>query len=270
MKPEIRMLSLGWGVQSFTIAAMMARDVLPRVDYLIHADTQHERADTYAFAERWTSWLGEQGLTVLTVSGGRTDVVEHAGVPSVMIPAFTTDSKTQKRGQVRRQCTHDWKIRPIRRFIREELERRGLTLRPGIVESWMGISLDEFARMRDSDVDYIVNAYPLVDRRISRADCVAWLQEQKLEVPPKSSCTFCPYRSLASWKQLKREGGPDWEEAVAVDETIRDKRPKAELFVHPYRRPLADAVTIPEDEGAAQLELELGLEQPCDSGYCMT
>ena len=270
VNPEFQVLSLGWGVQSFAIAAMMARDVLPRVDYLIHADTQHEMAGTYDFARRWTPWLGEQGLTVVTVSGSRTDAVTRWNVDSVMIPALTVDRETAKRGQVKRQCTTEWKIRPIRRYIRAELESRGLALRPGIVESWMGISLDEWRRMRDSEVAYIVNEYPLVDLKITRAGCVAWLQEQGLEVPPKSSCTFCPYRSIASWKELKRQGGPDWEEALEVDATIRVKRPKAELFVHPYRRPLPEAVTIPEDEGAAQLELELDLEHPCDSGICMT
>ena len=29
--------------------------------------------------------------------------------------------------------------------------------------------------MRDSDVKYITNVYPLVEKRITRADCVAWL-----------------------------------------------------------------------------------------------
>ena len=38
--------------------------------------------------------------------------------------------------------------------------------------------------------------------------------------------------------------------------------------VHPHRKPLAEAVRIPEDEGASQLALEL--DAPCDSGYCMT
>jgi hypothetical protein len=264
MTEPLKILSMGWGVQTWTLAAMMALDEIPRADFIIHADTGHEREATYDFARRWTPWLGEHGLSVITVSGGRTDVVEHAEVPSVMIPAFTTDRGTGKHGQIRRQCTHDWKIRPIRRWIREELERRGQRPTAGVVESWQGISVDEFMRMRDSDVKWITNVYPLVDRRISRAGCVAWLEEHGLELAPRSSCTFCPYRSLASWKNLKRYGGSDWEEAVAVDETIRTKRPKCDLFVHPARKPLPEAVTIPEDFGAVQLEM------PCDSGYCFT
>lgn len=265
----LRVLSMGWGRQTWALAAMMALGELPRVDFIVHADTTHEHAATYAFRSKWEPWLTAHGLTVVTVKGKRPDVWVRAGALSVMIPAFTTDRATGSEGQVRRQCTHDWKIQPIRRFIREQLAARGVAVSPGAVESWQGISLDEFQRMRDSDVDYIVNVYPLVERKLTVADCIAWLHAHELPVPPKSACTFCPFHSLNQWRALKRAGGPDWQRAVAVDEAIRDKRPKAELFVHPGRKPLAAAVAIPEDFGASQATL-FGPENACDSGYCMT
>ena len=150
-----------------------------------------------------------------------------------------------------------------------ELDRRGVKPAAGVVESWQGISLDEFQRMRDSDVAYITNVYPLVDRKMSLADCLTWLETRGLPIPPKSSCTFCPYRSLGSWRELKRVGGADWIEAVAVDLAIREKRPRAALYVPPGRKPLPEAVTIPEDFGASQSTM-FGEENACDSGYCMT
>lgn len=54
---RIRYLSLGWGVQSFTLAAMAALGELPPLDAAIHADTTHERGATYAFAQKWTTWI---------------------------------------------------------------------------------------------------------------------------------------------------------------------------------------------------------------------
>ena len=269
--PELRILSLGWGVQSWTLAAMMALDEMPRADLLIHADTTHEHSGTYDFVRRWTPWLGEHGLDVVTVTGSRTEAVVEEWSNSVRIPAFTTARASGKRGQIRRQCTHDWKIMPIRAIVRAELERRGIRRRPGVVESITGISYDEFQRMRDSDVAYIVNSYPLVDRRITRADCTLWLEAHGLEVPPKSACTFCPYHTVQSWKALKRVGGPDWQEAVFVDLNIRDRRGEHQLFVHPYRKPLPEAIVIPEDEGMRQLAFDdVADEQPCDSGHCWT
>lgn len=256
----LRVISLGWGVQSFTLAAMVALKELPLVDYAVHADTGHEASGTYAHAKKWAPWLEERGVKVVTVHGRRTEAVREEGSGAVMIPAFTLDNRAGTHGQLQRQCTNNWKMQPIRRFIRTVIPKPT----PGAVEMWLGISLDEWSRMRTSDVAYITNDYPLVDRRITREGCVAWLQSHGLDVPPKSACTFCPYHSLSHWKRMKQQAGPDWDRAIAVDEAIRNKRPNFTLFVHPYRKPLAEAVSIPEDNGAHQMELEI----PCDGGTC--
>ncbi len=288
MTEPLRVLSLGWGVQSWTLAAMAALGELDPFDYAIHADTTHEAAATYAHAEKWTPWLEERGVQVVTVLANRPDVVREDWSASILIPAFTITEQPAdespyaqgertrleyKTGQVKRQCTHDWKIMPIRRFIRTKLPRRPS---PSSVISIQGISLDEFTRMRDSDVQYIEHSYPLVDRRMTRADCVQWLQERRLDVPVKSACVFCPYRSLGQWKRLKQAGGTDWDKAVAVDTMIRYKRQSGAgkpghevqrgitLYVHPARKPLPEAVVIPEDFGAEQMEFEM----PCDGGTC--
>jgi len=268
MEP-LTVLSMGWGVQTWTMAAMMALDEMPRADFIVFADTHHESVETYDFIRKWAPWLGEHGLNVVTVKGKRTDVVREDWSNSVLIPAFTVEEGTGKRGQVRRQCTHDWKIIPVRQFIRKELADRATPIAPGAAECWLGISWDEaLKRVRDSDVAYVKNVFPLVEHGITRADCVAWLEETDLPVPPKSACTFCPYKSLASWKGLKQRGGPDWDEAVEVDQAIRNKRDSyGLLYVHPARVSLAEAVSIPEDFGAKQLGFE---DASCDSGYCFT
>lgn len=261
----ISFLSLGWGTQSFTLAAMMALGDLPQVDVAVHADTGHEIAGTYAHAKAWTPWLEERGLKVVTVQALNLEAVRHDwGKGSVMIPAFTKDRETAKPGQVKRQCTKSWKIRPIRKYIRSLMPKGNLG--PGSVQSIQGISLDEWQRMRDSDVAYIVNKYPLVDLRMSRADCVAYLESHGLDIPPKSACTFCPFHSLEYWKQLKKNGGEDWREIVDADRAIRDMRPDHTLYIHPGRVPIEQAIRIPEDVGMSQMEFEF--EKPCDGGVC--
>ena len=249
---------MGWGVQTWTMAAMMALGEMERPDFIVFSDTQHEAQGTYAFKAKWEPWLQRHGLTTVTVQGKRTGVV---------IPAFTIDNNG-KQGQVRRQCTGDWKITPVRKFLSDELKRRNVAKSAGVVEMWMGISWDEAHRMKDSDVAYITNAYPLIDRRLRRVDCRAWLDLHDLPSPPKSACTFCPFHNKIAWAELKRVGGADWDEAVAVDTYIRDKRPPGELFIHPARLPLEQAVSIPEDVGAHQLSMYD--DGSCDSGYCFT
>ena len=244
---------------------MCALGELPPIDLAIHADTGHEASGTYEHARLWTPWLGERGVKVVTVTPSDSKAIrmDWGKDGSVMIPAYSLRRRDGGKGQLQRQCTSDWKIAPIRRHIRSLLG----TQRPqsGTVEAWQGISLDEYQRMRTSDVQYIVNTYPLVDRRMTRAACIQWLQEHELPVPPKSACVFCPFHSSRQWQKLKREGGGDWEYAVAVDEAVRERRGRTlDLYIHNARLPLEQAVTIPEDEGAHQLELEM----PCDGGVC--
>ena len=130
----------------------------------------------------------------------------------------------------------------------------------------MGISLDEARRMRDSDVKYMENRWPLVERYITRQMCINWLIEHDIPVPPKSACSFCPYQSLETWRNLKRAGGSDWKASLGVDESVRDMRDLHTLYLHPQRKPLVEAVELPEDAG--QIAMEIDLEHPCDSGVC--
>lgn len=245
-------ISLGWGVQSFTLAAMSALGELPAIDVAIHADTTHESKLTYEFAARWTPWLEERGVRVVTVS----DIEQAATVTTLKtdIPAFTV-GYSDNGGMLRRQCTHRWKINPMRKWLQEN--RNGAT-----VEQWLGISLDEFQRMKDSDRKYIKHRWPLIERRMTRLDCVTWLDRHGIEIPPKSACTFCPFHSTAEWRRIKQTP-EDWAEAVGVDEAIRKVRPPFDLYLHPARIPLVD-VDLRSEQDRGQLSL---WDNECD-GVC--
>lgn len=285
--PELKVLSLGWGIQSWTLAAMSALGELPKIDFAIHSDTTWEHTYTYEFASVWGPWLEDHGIKYVCVSDeGQAAKVDTSGIfisafsrdesnvidnhGGVSLPAHTTTG-TKTNGQLRRQCTQRWKIQPMRKWLSGELARRSLKKTPGVIEQWLGISTDEWKRVKDSDVKYIVNKYPLLDLRMSRGDCLNWLEGKGLPSPGKSACVFCPYKNRIKWAELKRNGGKDWDTAIRVDEAIRDKRPPYPLYVHPDRIPLVEAVVIPEDYGREQLSLLPGFDDDdaeCDSGYC--
>jgi len=117
----LRVISLGWGVQSFTLAAMSALGELDKVDFAIHADTTWERTATYEFAVRWTPWLEGRGVQVATVSDP--GQARKVYTDKTDIPAFTLSEEDGVRGQLRRQCTGRWKITPMRKFISAIIER---------------------------------------------------------------------------------------------------------------------------------------------------
>jgi hypothetical protein len=244
-------LNLGWGVQSFTLAAMVALGELPIIDVAIHADTTHERSATYEFADKWKPWLEALGVKVVIVKADKVMPINNGyGWPE--IPAFAMSNKG---GSIQRQCTGRWKIQPIRRWL--QANRNG-----ELIEQWLGISIDEAERMKPSDVKYITHRWPLIEKRMSRNDCINWLQHHDLEVPVKSSCVFCPFHNKLAWYEMKKENGADWKKAVQVDEAIRNARPPYDLFVHSERIPLID-IRSPQDNG----QLELWEQEEC-SGTC--
>lgn len=251
----MRVISLGWGVQSTTLAVMAALGDIEPVAAAVHADTRHERQATYAYAAGMSPWLEARGVRVVRLTDHDTAPVDQYG--GMMLPAYT-ETETGG-GQMSRQCTAQWKRAPLRRWL--QANRSGEP-----VDLLLGISIDEWHRAKDSDVKYITHRWPLLDLRMTRADCIAYLQRAGLPVPVKSSCTFCPYHRRRDWEELKREGGADWENAVAVDEQIRNARPPYPLYVHSARRPLPEAVHIPEDEGMVQLTMLD--DAACDSGFC--
>jgi hypothetical protein len=247
----MKIISLGWGVQSFTLAAMVALGELEPVDVAIHADTTHERSATYDFAQRWTPWLEERGVRVVTVVNNATKLGENKVVD---IPAFTVSDKGN--GQTRRQCTGGWKIAHMRRWI--QANRDGQT-----VEQWLGISLDEVQRMKPSNVKYITHRWPLIEKRMSRHDCTLWLKRNGLEIPSRSACVFCPFHSVSEWRDIRDNAPEDWQKAVEVDKRIRGVRPPYELFVNVQRVPL-DETNLDNLTDKGQLSL---WENECE-GIC--
>jgi hypothetical protein len=251
---NLTVLSLGWGVQSFTLAAMAALGDLPLLDYAVHADTGYEAAWTYAFAAKWTPWLEEHGVKVRTVrdeTGQRRPIGQWGGV---MIPAHYPETKKFGAGMLKRQCTDQWKRAPIRRFVHAQAKTATM---------WIGISYDESLREKASDVKWLTHEHPLLDRRMRRSDCVHWLLEHGLGVPHKSSCYFCPFHRHADWMFAKHASFNDWVRAVAVDEQIRQHKQTFELYLHQSRKPLAVAT----DES---LGVQLDLIQDDCSGLCWT
>lgn len=247
-------LSLGWGIQSFTLAAMVALGELDKIDVAIHSDTRHEKSSTYEFAARWTPWLVSRGVRVETVSAANTNFFDMPRLCSLGTPPLYSLDANGNRGQLNRSCTNRWKITPMRRWIQSYRNKASVT-------QLIGISLDEFHRMRSSDVKYITHRYPLVELRMTRQDCIVWLERHWLEVPPKSSCVFCPFHRRAAWHELK-DNPADWEKSVLVDNAIRTAREPYRMYLHSDCIPL-ESIVSPRDAGQIEMQLDI-----CDGGHC--
>jgi hypothetical protein len=113
----------------------------------------------------------------------------------------------------------------------------------------IGISRDEAHRMKPARQRYMVNTYPLIDRRITRTDCMRWLRAHEYPIPPKSSCIGCPFHSNAYWREMRDSSPDEWMEAVQADRELRigdGGGMRATEFMHRDCMPL-DQVNLSED-----------------------
>lgn len=215
----LRVLSLGAGVQSTTLALMAANNEIEAPDCAIFADTGWEPGAVYRHLDRLEALLP---FPVHRVSGGdiRDSIATGRYEP---IPWYVPPD-----GMGRRQCTKVYKLYPIRRKVRELL---GGKTPAGGCEMWLGISRDEAHRIKLSNVRYIVNRYPLIEAGVSRIDCLGWLARHGVEAP-RSACCGCPMLSDADWRE--RETQPEWASTVVLSHRL------AELgqFMHRRLRPL--------------------------------
>lgn len=235
----LRVLSLGAGVQSTTLLLMSCRGLLPKLDAAIFADTQWESGATY----RHLDWLEEQadsaGIPLIRVSKGslRQHTLEgqvrgrkENGARCASMPLHVISPEGTK-GMIKRQCSREYKIEPMEKYIRREM----LGLRPyqqvpiGVtVERWIGFSTDEMRRVRTNKTRWEQLTYPLLnlpqpmlDRGYARLMCANWIRAHYpgIEVPP-SSCLGCPFHNNPRWRAIKAVP-EEWEDVIEVDRAVR-------------------------------------------------
>jgi hypothetical protein len=278
MSEPLRILSLGAGVQSSTVLLMSLSGVLPRLDCAIFADTGWEPAAVYQHLE----WLESvSSIPIIRVSAGniRQDHLAkekfcgNGRAPFYVLNPKPKSSRRKRRdgrtGKLPRQCTHDYKIVPVERKIKEllGLSRRARWPIEHRVDHWFGISVEEHGRCRFSGVAWKAHRYPLIfdlHKAYTRHDCKLWCQGQGYPIPPRSSCVGCPLHSNSEWRALRPA---EFADACEFDAAIRSKSgTRGEIFLHRSCQALVQ-VDLSTDEERGQVAM---LDSECVSGYCGT
>lgn len=220
-KYPLRILSLGAGVQSTTLLRMIIHGELPPVDHAIFSDTGWEPRAVYRHLETLKTECEQAGIPLHLVSNGniRDDALDP-NKRAASMPVFLRKPDGSK-AILRRQCTGEYKIKPL---MNKQRELAGL--KPGQrcpehrITTIIGISWDEAQRMKDPAFSWIRHDYPLIDARIKREDCIRWNTEHGYPPPPRSSCIGCPFHNNAEWRAI-RDDPEAWADAVDFDKQIR-------------------------------------------------
>jgi hypothetical protein len=283
-----RILNLGAGTQSSVLLVMADRGEIAPVECAIFSDTQAEPREVYEHLD----WLEKQVKTpVVRVTAGNLEadaitfrqnrVSENSTTGRkgyANIPLFVLNGD-QSQGIIRRQCTNEYKIEPIQKYIRRTILglKHGERVPKGVhIAQVFGISFDERSRMRIPEAKYQTFEYPLVDKKLTRWQVIAlaekWFPDRTF---PRSACVFCPYKSNEEWRRLRDDHPDEWARAVRFDHAIRlaDERGKAEgkvlvglPFVHRQMVPLDQADLRSDDEKQGQLTID-GFANECE-GMC--
>lgn len=232
----LNIISLGAGKQSTYMLLRALRGELNfKPDYAIFSDTGCEPSYVYNYVEWLKDYcLSEHNFEIITVSKGNlltdiTDYIEGKTERASQIPLFLDDG-----GFVKRQCTPDYKIMPVRKKIKELSGKQKVNL-------MIGISLDEQERQRESPVKFIDHCYPMVDDKIKIDGIKEWFYKTGIPEPGKSACLMCPFHSINYWKILKKNYPNDFEAACKFDELIRNyPKLRNKAYLSNKRKPLRE------------------------------
>jgi hypothetical protein len=264
---QLRAFSFGGGVQS---TACLVLAVQGRIDYPVflfcNVGDDSENPKTLAYVEEHARPYAEaHGVELHTIQKLRRN-----GEPETLLGRLnrvqrSIDIPVRMRSGApgNRKCTPDFKIKVVAGW----LKARGATEEvPALIG--LGISVDEIGRANVSRIPHVVNAHPLLDLGMNRADCRSIIAGAGLPVPPKSACWFCPMRKPSAWGEMAREDPEHFTAAAELEAMLNRRRGelgKDPVWLTRFNAPLTNLF------GQVQEAFDLG-EDPdgCESGYCWT
>jgi hypothetical protein len=279
-----RVVSHGGGVQTTAMLVLAAQGKLDYQTFLfanVGDDSEHPGTLRY-LREIAMPYAAEHGIEIHELhrrarDGSRTPTLYRqlmaggAERNTLAIPAFLAPQRVP----ANRTCTNKYKITVIGRWLREH----GATpASPATVA--VGISADEVHRISARKRrPYERLHYPLVGvldgepvepvggRPLHRADCERIIRAAGLPVPGKSSCWFCPFQRVPSWRTLRTHEPELFAAAVDLERQLQRQPRKAgqQIYLHDSLVPLERAVG-PE----ADMLPGLDTDPHCDNGWCMT
>jgi len=301
MKDRYHVLNLGAGVQSTALALMFEEGLISKdervpvgeggdpatPDAAVFADTGDEPQEVYdhlLWLEsqvksfpifRVSAWEYADRRSGATTPQGDRKIRRDALKPDngqrfASLPLFTKGGK--RVGKLMRQCTSEYKILPITKFIRYDL--LGLKFRQHMpkhvrVDQYIGISTDESERATrvrvnmDKTQRWSNPRFPLLEWGMSRSAVIKYLSGRVPHKTPRSACVFCPFHDDNEWLRLKTEDPGSFASAVEFDHALRGEGDivatrglKDQVFLHRTCVPLDEVAFQPKPGGPKEFSEE--------------
>jgi hypothetical protein len=205
-------LSYGAGVNTFYLLLKLPEWGI-KPDYAVFADTGNENPATYKHLE-------EVAIPEMERQGLEFKVVKHpkwANLLEYTLFTWKMPPRTKFRGQGR-YCTTMFKLDQIVKFEKSvrEGDERFINL--------IGIAYDEIHRMSYVGLRrWIDNVHPLIERHITRPDCITGIRLMGHPIPPKSGCDFCPFQKKSQWARNLRDNPTAIQDGIEIETRFNQK-----------------------------------------------
>lgn len=270
--------SFGGGVQSCAIAALLIHESerlpKPLPDLILFADTGAEPPRIYEIIAEVFGLLAAAGFRceVVRAKDANGEVRSILATPQdkrggLATPPWFVHSENGI-GMIRRQCTSEYKIKPLQQRMREFLGYKSGQRIKGIHNVWLGISVDEIRRAKPSQNKWEKNIFPLIELGMDRTRAFTYATTRLQIVPEKSACIMCPFIAEKEWLRRKQYAPEIFQAAVDIDNQIRTIPPseyglKAPPYILRNCTPLEQIPDQPALFDAAGLP-----SRTCEEAYC--
>ena len=257
---NLNILSYGAGTPSTPLALMPCHNAyfgepiaypdVPIYDAVIFCDLHSEPSWVYAQMEFTAAACEAAGIPFYRLDADLYgDFTRNFGRARTACIPFWTLGADGKEGRMPRQCTYDYKIKVIEKFVRYELlcykpRERTLFADKHAHNLHMGIMWEERHRATESKQILFTKRYPLVKMGWTRAECYAYNKDVWGLATRASCCLFCPFHTNYFYHHIKEHEPDCYARALLVDELVEthQARPplKSKLFLSKSRKRLRE------------------------------
>lgn len=202
-----------------------------KIDLVIHADTGEEQETTHKTLKQLKLICDKHKIEFVIVKSHYGNLYDYYF------------GKKKLMSFMKRDCTSKFKISPIRQYIRKHYGKKEK------FEMYIGMTIEEYSRVRSSDVKYMVYKYPLVDNKVTRDDCLRLLKKYNISAS-KSACKGCIFTKKYEWRNMLKSNPKEFERHLRLEKNC-NKYPK--ITINPNYR----LIDIKEDWGNQETLIDI-------------
>lgn len=255
----MKILSCGAGMQSTALALMSCENkkygdnrhpLVPIYDAILFCDLGEEPRWVYDQVYFIQSACEEVGIDFYVLESDLyshyMDKFGHSRV--VSIPFWSVD-EDGKKGKMMRNCTLEFKINIMQKFVRMNLlgYKKGQRTKQEDMkahEMHLGFSIEEKKRCRDNPHKMFVNKFPLCELGLERKDNYAYIKDVWGLETKASACNFCPFHRNYFFRHLKNNYQEEYGKLIELDNLLEDGQPntkiRSKLYISRSRKRIKD------------------------------